>query len=163
PRPSQSPRRRSILRRRGRGCPAQQAMPPRDDDPSSTQGNRDLLRLERDLYRRLLELGTQTRLEPLLREALALVVGAVGARYGYLERFGDHGPDGQPQWWMAHDMTPEAIEGVRRTISRGIIGAAIAGGETVMTTSAMLDPRFRQRASVAAANIEGVLCVPIGR
>ena len=40
---------------------------------------------ERDLYRALLELGSQERLEPLLEHALALVVSVTGATQGYLE------------------------------------------------------------------------------
>jgi hypothetical protein len=49
------------------------------------QQERDLYRQERDLYRRLLELGEETHLEPLLRDALALIVEVVGAHRGYLE------------------------------------------------------------------------------
>ena len=41
-------------------------------------------RRERDLYRRLLHLGGQNELGPLLKEALALVVEVTGARQGYL-------------------------------------------------------------------------------
>lgn len=43
------------------------------DDPEN-------VRLERDFYLRLLELGTQRELEPFLKEALALVVEIAGAR-----------------------------------------------------------------------------------
>jgi GAF domain-containing protein len=45
----------------------------------------DRIRLERDLYKRLLELGRQASLDPFLKEALALVVEVAGARQGYLE------------------------------------------------------------------------------
>ena len=43
------------------------------------------VRHERDFYRQLLELGTQTEFEPFLKDALALVVEIAGARQGYLE------------------------------------------------------------------------------
>jgi hypothetical protein len=43
---------------------------------------RDVYRRERDLYRRLLTLGQETKLEPLLRDALALIVELVGAHQG---------------------------------------------------------------------------------
>ena len=49
------------------------------------------VRRERDLYRRLLDLGRQEELEPFLREALALIVEVTEARQGYLEL--DHGED----------------------------------------------------------------------
>jgi hypothetical protein len=38
----------------------------------------------------------------------------------------------------------------------------MASGRTVMTPSALLDPRFRDRGSVQVGKIEAVLCVPIG-
>ena len=44
----------------------------------------DQIRRERDLYRRLLDLGAQTEIRPLLAEALGLVVDVLGARLGYL-------------------------------------------------------------------------------
>ena len=40
------------------------------------------VRLERDFYLRLLELGSATEVEPFLEEALALVVEIAGARQG---------------------------------------------------------------------------------
>jgi Nif-specific regulatory protein len=132
------------------------------DTLDKIQQERDLYRQERDLYRRLLELGRQTALEPFLRDALALVVGIVGARQGYLELYSDDDPGRTPRWWIAHGLSPEAVDGVRGQISRGIIGAAIAGGRTVSTSSALLDPRFSDRPSVSAQRIEAVMCAPIG-
>ncbi len=129
---------------------------------SRLQHERDLYRKERDLYRRLLELGRQTTLEPFLRDALTLVVGVVGARQGYLELYGDDDPGSTPRWWIAHGLSSEAIEGVRGQISGGIIGATIAGGRTIVTSSALLDPRFSTRSSVTSHRIEAVVCAPIG-
>ena len=48
------------------------------------------------------------------------------------------------------------------TISRGIIGEAIARGKTVVTQSALLDDRFSGLPSVQVGRIEAVLCAPIG-
>ncbi len=120
---------------------------------------RDAYRLERDLYRRLLELNRQMQLEPLLRDALALVVEIVGARQGYLEIAGDNGG---PPWSMAHGFSAEAVDGVRKAISHGIMAMAMADGRTIVTSSALLDERFRARPSVQDAKIEAVLCTPIG-
>jgi Nif-specific regulatory protein len=120
---------------------------------------RDAYRLERDLYRRLLELSRQTHLEPLLHDALALIVEIVGARQGYLEIQGDNGT---APWSMTHGLPPEAIDGVRSAISKGIVAMAMADGRTILTSSALLDERFRGRPSVQDAKIEAVLCAPIG-
>ena len=116
---------------------------------------------ERDLYRRLLELDVQRELGPLLREALALIVDVTGARLGYLEVQADTlGCDG-PRWSAAHGMTEEEIADARAVMSRGIIAEALVTGQTIVTPSALLDPRFLERASVQLANIEAVLCAPI--
>ena len=123
---------------------------------------RDLYRRERDLYRRLLELGRQTSLEPFLREALALIVEVVGARQGYLELHDKESNDAGPRWWITHGFAPDAIDGVRQAISRGIIAMAIATGRTIVTSSALVDPRFQKRDSVIRGRIEAVLCAPIG-
>ena len=74
------------------------------------------LRRERDLYRRLLDLGEVDDLEVLLREALALIVEATAAEQGYVELEDD----------------------VRRAMSRGIVAEAIASGHVVVTPSAQL-------------------------
>jgi Nif-specific regulatory protein len=120
---------------------------------------RDVYRRERDLYRRLVDLGGQTALEPLLRDALAIIVEVVKARQGYLEVQGD---DGAPSWSIAHGFSREAVEEVRAATSRGIIAMAIADGRTIVTSSALLDERFSSRQSVQDARIEAVLCAPIG-
>ncbi|MDJ0849825.1 MAG: sigma 54-interacting transcriptional regulator [Myxococcota bacterium] len=121
----------------------------------------DKLRLERDLYRRLLELAARTEPEPFLEEALALVVEIVGARQAYLELHGD--PDDLDRAWsIAHGISGQELETVRSHISRGIIAEALATGRLVDTASALLDPRFADRESVQAVKIEAVLCVPIG-
>jgi len=129
------------------------------DSIAHLRTERDRYRLERDLYRRLLELDRQTTLEPLLRDALALIVEIVGARQGYLEIEGEKG---EPPWSMAHGFSAEALDGVRTTISHGIIAMALADGCTIATSSAILDERFRGRLSVQNASIEAVLCAPIG-
>jgi GAF domain-containing protein len=118
-------------------------------------------RLERDFYLRLLELGTQSRFEPFLKEALALVVEISGARQGYLELHGA-ADDAEHGWSIAHGFSDAEFEQVRSRISRGIIAEALSTGQVVETASAMLDPRFLGRKSVQAAKIEAVLCAPIG-
>jgi Nif-specific regulatory protein len=47
-------------------------------------------------------------------------------------------------------------------MSRGIIAEALATGQTIITPSALLDPRFQERQSVQVGQIEAVLCTPVG-
>ncbi len=117
---------------------------------------------ERDLYRALLELGGQERLEPLLEHALALVVAVTGASQGYLEVRDPSGEENTSTWWMGHACTPVEVDEIRATVSRGIIAEALASGRTILTHSALLDERFRSRESVRARRIEAVICAPIG-
>ena len=120
------------------------------------------LQRERDLYLRLLSLGQQHELEPFLREALGLIVEVAQARQGYLELHDEDDGADAPKWWIAHGLSNEEIAGVRAAISRGIIAEALATGQTVVTPSALLDPRFSERDSVRLGKIEAVLCAPIG-
>src|SRR5207249_12288938 len=114
------------------------------------------------LYRRLLDLGEQNALEPFLSEALALVVEVIGARQGYLELHDDEDRAGSEPWCIAHGFSVGEVEGIRAAISRGIIAHALATGQTIVTPSALLDPRFRERDSVRMGGIEAVVCAPIG-
>jgi transcriptional regulator with GAF, ATPase, and Fis domain len=112
------------------------------------------LHLERDLYRRLLELGECEDVTPFLRDALTLVVEVARAHCGYLELHGEvH---------VARGLTDEEQADVRRRISSGIIGEALATGKTINTASAVEDPRFRDQRSVQAQRIRAVLCAPVG-
>src|SRR5213080_3773407 len=116
---------------------------------------------ERDLYRRLLDLGRHDEPEPFLREALGLIVEVTGARQGYVELHDDD-HTGAPRWSLAHGFTAEQLASVRAALSRGIIAEALATGKTIVTPSALLDERFRERESVRIGHIEAVLCAPIG-
>lgn len=120
------------------------------------------LQRERDLYLRLLELGHRQEVEPFLRDALALIVETIGARQGYLELTDERTGPGEPRWWIAHGLSESESLGVRDAISRGIIAETIATGQTIVTLSALLDPRFSGRDSVRRARIEAVLCAPVG-
>ena len=115
---------------------------------------------ERDFYRRLLDLGGKAELEPLLTEALALIVEVTGAAVGYLELYEDDG--GEPLYWKGHQCSDADLGAIRTSISRGIIGRAIADGETVETQSARVDPRFGNLGSVRRNAIHAVLCAPVG-
>ncbi|MBI2898463.1 MAG: sigma-54-dependent Fis family transcriptional regulator [Deltaproteobacteria bacterium] len=112
------------------------------------------LRLERDLFLRLLELGSREDLRPFLADALALIVEVAGARKGYLELHGS--------FWIAQGLPDAELAAVRREISTGIVAEALATGRTVNTASAVDDPRFAGQASVQAQRIRAVLCAPVG-
>jgi Nif-specific regulatory protein len=118
---------------------------------------------ERDLYRGILKLNASADLPIFLNDALRLIVEVAQAEQGYLEIFADPDADVERRWWTAAGCSDEEVSEIRSVVSRGIIAEAIATGEVVATPSAMLDPRFSERASVKRSNIHAVLCAPVGR
>jgi Nif-specific regulatory protein len=128
------------------------------DDARSNDAERER---ERMFYRRLLDLGRECEVAPLLDLALALIVEFTAARIAYLELH--HSDVTGPGFWRAHGCTPEDVASIRTSVSRGIIQAALATGGTVETSSAKDDPRFAGRGSVQRNDIDAVLCAPIGR
>jgi Nif-specific regulatory protein len=116
------------------------------------------LRAERDLYRRLLDLGANEEIESFLREALGLVRTISSARRGYIELQ----DDGEVTSAIAEGFSDGDLKEVRAALSRGVIAEALATGRTIVSASALDDPRFRSLESVKANRIEAVLCAPIG-
>ncbi|MEW6270775.1 MAG: sigma-54-dependent Fis family transcriptional regulator [Thermodesulfobacteriota bacterium] len=117
---------------------------------------------ERDLYRRLLDLGSCDELEPFLDEALRMVTALVGAHQGYLEVTGEGAASDAPTWWTAHGFSEHEIAAVRGAMSSGIIAEAVQTGQTIVTSSALTDSRFGDLESVRLGRIQAVLCAPIG-
>lgn len=111
-----------------------------------------------ELYKKLLELGAVQEIESFLKEALALIVDAAGARRGYIELR----REGDEPWWIARDCSSEEVAAIRDKLSRGVMAEALATGRTIVSASAIDDPRFKDRGSVRKNRIEAVLCAPIG-
>jgi len=119
------------------------------------------LQRERHLYRQLLDLGRKEDVDSFLAHALSLIVEVTRARRGYLELRGGGGHRA-PIFWMARECSDEDVAAIRASFSDGVIAEAIAGGTTIITASALTDPRFADRRSVRRNRIEAVLCAPIG-
>lgn len=127
-------------------------------------GDEELARVtrERDLYRKLLELGEKAEIEPFIEEALALVVEIAGARRGYLELCDESAERDAPRFWVARGCSEDELAGIQAEFSQGVIAEARATRQTVVSLSASDDPRFRASESVERQGIEAVLCAPIG-
>ncbi|HVJ89547.1 MAG TPA: sigma 54-interacting transcriptional regulator [Labilithrix sp.] len=118
---------------------------------------------ERDLYKKLLDLGENENVESFLKEALSLSLQASSALSGYIELRDETNPSAEGLWWIAEGFSDAGVEATRAAISRGVIAEALATGHTIVTASALDDPRFANRESVKSNRIEAVLCAPIGR
>ena len=103
-------------------------------------------RAERDLYLRLLQLGSHGEIKPLLHEALTLIVGAIGARLAYLELNVDGDATHAMRWFAAHGLDESEIERVRAAISRGIIAEALATRTTRSSPRRRCSTRASRRA-----------------
>jgi Nif-specific regulatory protein len=119
----------------------------------------DNIRVERDLYWRLLELGRSRDLSPLLTDALSLIVEVTSAEKGFLALY--HEESDKPYFSIAKGFSDADLANAQKQISRGIIAQAMATGQTINTASASEDPRFQGNASVIAHSIQAVLCAPI--
>lgn len=128
--------------------------------PADGSAREDGLASERDFYRRLLDLGGKEEIEPLLDEALALIVEVTGASTAYLELYDDDA--NRPRFWKGFRCTDRDVASIRASISRGIIARAIGEGRTIETPSASLDERFSALGSVRQNLIQAVLCAPVG-
>lgn len=128
-----------------------------------TSGSEQLaaLQAEVELYRDLLDLAGEDEVAGCLRRALGLLVRVAGARLGYLDLRPTE-EKSQPDFWIGHAATEEEEAYFRSTISQGVIAEAMATGRTVISASALEDPRFRDRGSVRENRIEAILCAPIG-
>jgi Nif-specific regulatory protein len=117
--------------------------------------------VERDFYRRLLDLGSEHEIEPFLDQALALIVGVTAASMAYLELYDDDST--QPRYWKGYGLSDRDVASIRASISRGIIARAISEGRTIETPSATEDHRFSDLGSVRQHAIQAVLCAPVGK
>ena len=115
---------------------------------------------ERDFYKRLLDLGGELEIAPLLDQALALIVEVTHASMAYLELYDDDST--QPRFWKGHGLSDRDVASIRSSISRGIIARAIGEGRTIETPSATQDHRFSELGSVRQHAIQAVLCAPVG-
>ena len=99
----------------------------------ATSSDARMLEQERDLYRRLLELGATDELEPFLADALGLMVEVTGAERGYLE-VRDPQQESDRSWSIAHACEGDEIEGIRGAISSGVIAETLSTGQTILTS-----------------------------
>ncbi len=116
------------------------------------------LQMQRDYYQLLLTIDSNVSKSPdaCLSVILGLVVEITGADLGYVELRDANGKS----WWSTHQCDVAEMKRIRKRISSGIIAETIESGETIVTSSAFLDPRFKDRKSVQTGKIDAVLCSP---
>lgn len=92
--------------------------------------------------------------------ALAASMDRSGAHHGYLELDEEGDPRDVPWFGHSRHCSPEHVEFIRDRVSKGILFEARIDRRTIMTPSALRDPRFKDLESVREHEIGAVLCVP---
>jgi transcriptional regulator with GAF, ATPase, and Fis domain len=116
--------------------------------------NLGLLRTFLAINRRLANEADLPRLlDYLVETALALAGGERG--FLVLER------GGQTAFEVSRSLRGGEVPAPQKELSATFLRECMESGRTLVTSNAGLDPRFRERASVAALDLRSILCVPI--
>lgn len=115
------------------------------------------LTAERDLYRQLLDLAEIREGDAFLGEAAGLLMTCTGAAACLIGVF----EGSELTWCTARGLPASDRDTVLAAVSTGVLQEVLTSGNTVHTSSAMLDERFSQRASVRRNQIAAVLCAPL--
>ncbi len=98
-------------------------------------------------------------LEPLLERLMDIIMEVTPAQRGFLMLVDEETNELRPQVVRHADGSPSGDI----TISRALVDRAIQERVAIVTSDAMQDERFRERASVAAFRIRSAICVPLIR
>ncbi|MGC8839014.1 MAG: GAF domain-containing protein, partial [Anaerolineae bacterium] len=104
-------------------------------------------------------LNSTLDLDELLDLVMDIVIRTTRAERGFL-MLRDR-ETGQLQFQVARNMSQETIAGPSFEISRSVVERVARHGETVLTTNAQEDPRFKAQASVVSYALRSILCVPL--
>ncbi len=130
---------------------------PTTNVPAEVNLSVERLKLERSVYRRLLDVRAGHGNESVVQDVLGMLLKIARAERGFVQSV----PlEGEPTV-VAVAMAQDGVSNILGAISTGIVGETLGRGNVVRTTSAMLDPRFLKNASVRRSGIQAVVCAPI--
>ncbi len=114
--------------------------------------------LDREHLELLLEaarvLGSSLEVQAVVDGLMAQTVRVIGAERGFVLLEGER----VAAW---HGLSPEDTRRSEFSISRGVVDAVQAERQTVLTSDALHDERFRDQASVGLHALRSILCVPL--
>jgi Nif-specific regulatory protein len=123
--------------------------PLRATQSRDAQMHTDRTQLERDIYRRLLDVRSEADSRDIVGEVLTR---------GFVEC---RSMDGKRRVLAATGMEQDGVDNILTRISTGIVAETLSQGAILHTTSAVFDERFNQFVSVRTAAIQAVACAPI--
>jgi adenylate cyclase len=103
--------------------------------------------------------GSSLDLSEVLNEVMDQIIHLTGAERASLMLLD---PDtGELEYRAARNMDRETITSSSFEISRSIVNEVASTGESVVTTNAQMDPRFKAQESVIGYNLRSILCAPL--
>jgi HD-GYP domain-containing protein (c-di-GMP phosphodiesterase class II) len=110
----------------------------------------------------LVEIGqafnSSVSIRPLLSTVLDTIIQISGAERSFLMLENE---DGQLSVRVGRNWEQENLSPDDSLISRSIVGRVVEEGESILTSNALADPRFRDEDSIANYKLRSILCVPI--
>jgi adenylate cyclase len=104
-------------------------------------------------------IGSSLDLPQVLNEVMDQIIRLTGAERSFLMLVD---PDtGELEFQAARNMDRETIGSSSFEISRSIVKQVASTGNSVVTTNAQMDPRFKTRESVIGYSLRSILCVPL--
>ena len=117
---------------------------------------------ERHNLQALAEIGqivnSSLDLTTVLSEVIDTIIRLTGAERAFLML---HNEAGELEFKIARNWEQESLDKEDYEVSRTLIDRVLEGGEAVLTTNALEDPRFGAQESVVAYNLRSVLAVPL--
>ncbi len=103
--------------------------------------------------------NSSLELAQVLNLAMDLIIQVTKAERGFLMLMDE--PTRELTFQVARNMDRETIASPAFEVSRSIAQRVAKGGEPVIATDAMSDPRFAEQHSVISLNLRSILCIPL--
>lgn len=104
-------------------------------------------------------IGSSLDLPQVLNEVMDQIIRLTGAERSFLMLVDPE--TGELGYQAARNMDRETIDSSSFEISRSIVKQVACTGNSVVTTNAQVDPRFKTRESVIGYSLRSILCVPL--
>ncbi len=96
--------------------------------------------------------------DEILRSVMDATIDAIGAERGFLMLFAENH---ELEFRVAHGIDRSPVDDPHVQVSMGLIEAVARKGEPVLTSNALVDPRFSGRESVMSLGLRSILCTPL--
>ena len=103
-------------------------------------------------------IGSSLDLQTVLDQVIDAIIGLTGAERGFLMLRDD---DGGLAVKVARNFDQQTISAADASFSRTIVNQVLDSGKAIVTTNAVEDPRFAQKASIVMQALRSVMATPL--